>query len=68
MAPRKTLMIGAIGTVITALCCFTPVLVIALAAIGAGGMAVYLDFVLLPLLAFFMVLTVVALLRRRDHG
>jgi hypothetical protein len=36
------------GTVIVALCCFTPVLVITLSAIGLGAVVGYLDYVLLP--------------------
>lgn len=62
---NKQLKTGIIGTIIMALCCFTPILVWIFAAIGLSGLIIYLDLVLLPLLAFFMILTGVALWRRR---
>jgi mercuric ion transport protein len=58
---RKLLGVGIVGTVIAALCCFTPVLVILLGVIGLSGLLGYLDYVLLPALAFFVGLTVYAL-------
>jgi mercuric ion transport protein len=54
LEPNKCLWIGGVGAVVTALCCFTPILVIALAAIGAASLVAYLDAVLFPLLAFFL--------------
>jgi len=54
---NKTTLYGGIGAGIMAICCFTPVLVIVLTAIGLAGIIGYLDFILLPLLAFFLVLT-----------
>lgn len=42
---------GAVGAIIAAVCCATPVLVIALGAIGLAAVAAYLDYVLLPALA-----------------
>src|SRR5215831_3967654 len=42
---------GAVGAVIAAVCCATPVLVIALGAVGLAASAAYLDYVLLPALA-----------------
>jgi mercuric ion transport protein len=58
---------GVIGTIIAALCCFTPILAIALPAIGLGGLLAYIynDFVLLPALAIFLMMIGVALWRRR---
>lgn len=61
---KNHLKTGIIGTIIMALCCFTPILVWIFAAIGLSGLIIYLDLVLLPLLAFFMILTGVALWRR----
>lgn len=61
----RLLAIGLIGTVIAALCCFTPVLVILLGGVGLAALAGYLDLVLLPALAFFLPLTGYALWRRR---
>ncbi|MEP5631022.1 MAG: mercury resistance system transport protein MerF [Tateyamaria sp.] len=61
---RRLFRIGAIGTVITALCCFTPFLVVALTSLGLAGAISYLDIVLLPVLGAFMVLLIVALIQK----
>lgn len=55
---------GIVGLLITALCCFTPLLVILFGAVGLSAVVGYLDLVLLPALFFFIVLTVFALWRR----
>jgi mercuric ion transport protein len=44
--------------VVAALCCFTPVLTILLAAVGLGAIAGYLDYVLIPALVVFAGLAV----------
>jgi mercuric ion transport protein len=61
----RLLCTGVIGTVIVALCCFTPILVILLAAVGLSALTGYLDFVLFPALLFFIALTGYALYRKR---
>lgn len=58
---------GLIGTIITALCCFTPVLVILMGLIGLGAITGYLDYVLLPALAVFVGITIYAM-ARKQHG
>ncbi len=63
--PNRLLKAGVAGTVIAALCCFTPVLWLLLGAVGLAAWAGYLDYVLLPALAIFVGLTVYALWRRR---
>ena len=55
---------GIIGAVIAALCCFTPLLVILLGAVGLSAIIGYLDLVLIPAMAFFIGLTAYALYRR----
>ncbi|MEP2028706.1 MAG: mercury resistance system transport protein MerF [Paracoccaceae bacterium] len=55
---------GIIGTIVVALCCFTPVLVVLLGAIGLSGLVGYLDVVLIPVLIIFVAITVAALMRR----
>ncbi|MEQ9040265.1 MAG: mercury resistance system transport protein MerF [Silicimonas sp.] len=60
----KLLLIGVIGTVIAALCCFTPVLFILLGAVGLSAALGWIDIVLLPALVFFVLLTIYALVRR----
>lgn len=61
----KLLGTGIVGAIIAALCCFTPVLVLLLGAVGLGAVTGYLDYVLLPALAFFVGLTIYAASRAR---
>ena len=65
MRDATLLRTGVIGSVIAALCCFTPVLVVLLGAIGLSAAVGWLDYVLLPALAVFVMITVYALWRRR---
>ena len=60
----RLLKIGPTGTIITALCCFTPVLVVLLGALGLSAVVGILDFVLLPLLAVFIAISGYALWKR----
>lgn len=48
-----------------AVCCFTPVLVLALGAVGLSAWLGWLDAVLIPLLAAFIGLTAYGLVRVR---
>jgi mercuric ion transport protein len=63
---KSLLKVGVVGTVIAALCCFTPVLVILFGAVGLAAVVGYLDYVLFPALAFFVALTIYALWRRHQ--
>lgn len=63
MNDAKLLGIGVGGTVIAAICCFTPVLVILLGAVGLAAWLAWLDYVLFPALALFIGLTAYALVR-----
>ena len=54
------------GTVILAICSFTPALVVLLTIVGLAGIIGMLDVVLLPALVFFIGLTVYALWRKRQ--
>lgn len=56
--------IGIFGAVIAAICCFTPVLLWLLPAIGLAG----LDAVLLPALGLFILIAVIGLIRDRRNG
>ncbi len=66
---NKLLAFGIGGTVLAALCCFTPLLPIALTALGLTGLlgVLYNDVILLPLLAGFLILTGVAIWQRRQQ-
>ena len=68
MNDRRLLRTGIIGTVIAALCCFTPILVVLFGVVGLSALVGYLDYVLFPALAFFAGLTVYALWRRSQRG
>ncbi len=63
MNDRNLLRTGIIGTVIAAICCFTPVLVILLGAVGLSAWLGWLDYVLFPALAIFLGLTGYAVYR-----
>ncbi len=52
---------GIVGTVIAALCCFTPILTGLLAVVGLSWLIGYLDFVLFPVLFIFIGITIYAL-------
>lgn len=60
----KLLKTGVIGTVIAALCCFTPLLIGLFSVVGLSAVAGYLDYVLMPALAMFVLITIYALIRR----
>ena len=47
MGGNRLLIAGVVGTVVAALCCFTPILVVLLALIGLGALTGYLSGVLL---------------------
>jgi len=61
MTNRTLLKVGLIGTVIAALCCFTPVLVVPFGVAGLSAYVGMLDYVLFPALGIFAVITVYAL-------
>lgn len=62
----KLLTTGIVGTTIAVICCFTPLLVWLLVAVGLSAIVVYLDAVLLPALAIFILITGYALWRRKQ--
>lgn len=65
--PKTLLRVSVIGTVLVALCCFTPILVILLSTLGLAALTGYLDYVLLPALAFFIGLTFYAVWRKKKY-
>jgi mercuric ion transport protein len=66
MTDKALLCTGAAGSVIAAICCFTPALVILLGAVGLSAWLAWIDYVLLPALVLFLGLTAVAWLRLRQ--
>lgn len=64
---RKMFKTGVLGGIVTAICCFTPILVIIFSAVGLAAAIKYLDFVLFPILAMFIVLAVVGFIKLRHE-
>lgn len=56
---------GAVGTIIAALCCFTPILVILFGVLGLSALTGYLDMVLVPMLVIFIAITAYAVWKER---
>jgi mercuric ion transport protein len=56
MDTHKYMNTGIWGAIITAICCFTPILVVGLGLIGLAAITQYLDYMLFPLLGFFLIL------------
>jgi mercuric ion transport protein len=64
---RQTLLkTGIIGSLVAAVCCFTPVLVWLFAAVGITALVVYLDYIFMPALVVFLGITAYAFFRKRD--
>ncbi len=68
MQDRALLKLGLTGTIVTAICLFTPTLAWLLALSGLAGWLAWLDYVLLPLLVVFLGLTAYAALRPRRRA
>jgi len=66
MKKSTLLTTGIIGTMITALCCFTPLLVMLFGAVGLAAWIGHLDAVLMPALIFFLALTVYAIVNKEQ--
>jgi len=66
MKKSTLLKTGIVGSIVAALCCFTPALVILFGTIGLSAWVGHLDAVLMPALLFFVGLTVYAALRKEN--
>ncbi len=64
---NRVLWTGVTGALIVALCCFTPILVMFLGAVGLGALTGYLDYVLLPTLVIFLGMTVYGLSKQKHR-
>jgi mercuric ion transport protein len=65
MSDTRLLKTGIAGVGVLAVCCFTPVLVVALGAVGLSAWLGWLDYVLLPALGLFMAIAVLGFVRWR---
>ncbi|MBF1989847.1 mercury resistance system transport protein MerF [Fischerella thermalis] len=67
MKPKTALIASLIGTVVVAVCCFTPILVLLLGTVGLGALIGSLDYVLIPALGVMLGLTVFSYWQYRRH-
>ncbi len=67
-ASKKGLYTALSGTVLVAICCFTPILVTLLGTVGLSALTPSLDIVLLPALFIMIALTIVSYLRWRKSA
>jgi mercuric ion transport protein len=67
MDGNKCFKAGIRGSIIAAICCFTPILVVGLGLIGLAAVTPYLDYVLFPFLGLFLILAFYGWLQRRKH-
>lgn len=68
MDNQTLLKTGIAGSVVAALCCATPILVILFGVLGLSAWAGGLDYVLIPALVVFIGITIYALHRRREEA
>lgn len=64
---NKCFKTGLWGSIVAAICCFTPVLVVALGFVGLAAITPYLDYVLFPLLGLFLILAFYGWSKRRKE-
>lgn len=57
---KKSFYASVAGTVLVILCCFTPILVIAIGVVGLGAFTPYLDLILFPALGVMIIVTILA--------
>jgi mercuric ion transport protein len=67
MNDRTLLRTGIVGSIIVALCCVTPILVVLFGVVGLSAAVGYLDYVLFPALAVFLSITGYALWKRSQR-
>ena len=68
MEDRKLFGIGVGGALVAVICCFTPLLVVLLGAVGLSAVVGWLDYVLLPAVVVFLGLAALAVVRRRRRA
>lgn len=68
MNNRTLLRTGIVGSVVAAVCCATPILVILFGVLGLSAWAGWLDYVLIPALVVFIGITIYALRRRHAEA
>jgi mercuric ion transport protein len=67
MRDRTLITTSAIGALLAAICCMTPVLVVMFGAVGLTAWLAKADYVLIPALVLCLALVVFGIYRRRLH-
>lgn len=65
-APDKCFKTGLAGSITAAICCATPILPFILGLVGLAVFTPYLDYVLFPLLALFLILAFYGWSKRKE--
>lgn len=65
MEKDRWFKVGLWGTILTEVCCATPLLPWVLGLLGLATLTGYLDYVLFPLLGIFLAITIYAAVTRR---
>jgi mercuric ion transport protein len=60
---KKLFIASLAGTIATAVCCFTPILVIALVSAGLSMIVPYLDFILFPALGLLLIINILSFVK-----
>ena len=68
MEGNKYFKTGLWGSIIAAICCFSPALVVGLGLIGLAALTPYLDYVLFPVLGVFLILTFYGWLKQKKSS
>jgi len=63
----KCFKTGLWGSIVAAICCFSPLLVVLLGFIGLSAIAPYLDYILFPLLVVFFILAFYGWSKRKEE-
>jgi mercuric ion transport protein len=67
MRSKTLIKLGALGSVVAGICCFTPIATILLSVIGLSAVNAYLDFILLPLLVFCIGIFIAGIFILKSH-
>jgi mercuric ion transport protein len=68
MRDRSLITTGAVGAVVAAVCCATPLLAVLFGAVGLTAWVAKADYVVIPALILCLGLIALGLYRRRLHG
>lgn len=65
---QKLRNFGIVGTLIAALLCFTPILVVAFGAVGLSWVSGYLDYFLIPLMLILVSVVIYTTVQHRKNN